>query len=40
MVKQMNNIIKNKKEEVSKGIELNDKDYLNSINVHLNIIEY
>ena len=28
----MNNIIKNKKEEVSKGIELNDKDYLNSIN--------
>src|SRR5574344_450262 len=32
MVKQMNNIIKNKKEEVSKGIELNDKDYLNSIN--------
>lgn len=28
----MNNIIKNKKEEVSNGIELNDKDYLNSIN--------
>ena len=28
----MNNIIKSKKEEVSKGIELNDKDYLNSIN--------
>ena len=28
----MYNIIKNKKEEVSKGIELNDKDYLNSIN--------
>ena len=28
----MNNTIKNKKEEVSKGIELNDKDYLNSIN--------
>ena len=28
----MNNIIKNKKEEVSKGIELNDKDHLNSIN--------
>ncbi|MDD5865729.1 MAG: spore coat protein [bacterium] len=28
----MNNVIKNKKEEVSNGIELNDKDYLNSIN--------
>lgn len=28
----MNKIIKNKKEEESKGIELNDKDYLNSIN--------
>lgn len=28
----MNNIIQNKKVEVSKSIELNDKDYLNSIN--------